>query len=54
VRQAEEASHGPGYLFRFIGNHYFGSRSGNTDHLVDGLLLFRKEIDPADVKDTVK
>ena len=33
-----------GYMFRFISNYYFTSRSGNTDHLINGLLLFREEL----------
>jgi len=44
TRQTEETSHDSGYLFRFISNYYFSSRSGNTDHLINGLLLFREEL----------
>ena len=44
TRQTEETSHDSGCLFRFISNYYFTSRSGNTDHLINGLLLFREEL----------
>jgi len=44
TRQTEETSHDSGYLFRFISNYYFTSRSGNTDHLINGLLLFGEEL----------
>ncbi len=54
TRQTQETSHVLGYLLRFISNHYFGSRSGNTDHLINGLLLLRKEVDPTNVKNVVK
>ncbi|MGB6873475.1 MAG: hypothetical protein WBE46_04960 [Dehalococcoidia bacterium] len=44
TRQTEETSHDSGYLFRFISNYYFTSRSGNTDYLINGLLLFGEEL----------
>ena len=40
--------------FRLVGNDDFTPRPRDTDHLINGLLFAREEIDPTNVQDAIE